>query len=298
MKPYHFIFIGLLVGVFAFSSHAQVTQQLGNGSVNWGAQVIRATGIGAPNPNMPLQAARAGALTAAKQVALRNLLEIVKGISLTSETTVENAMVSRDIIVTRVEGVLRNFYMVGEPRYMSTGDVEVTVEMPLTGDLSDVLLSNNFSSTGYGTMPGQAVCPTCGQPWPANRPLPQGMGVQGGMQGTGGTFTGLIVDTKGLGLRPAMAPKILDESGNEIYGSRYVSRDWAVKIGMVGYEKDTNRARTNDRVTNNPLVIRGLKVSGPNMADIVVSNADAAAIRNASANMNFLDKCKVMFIVD
>jgi hypothetical protein len=297
MKISQLFIVGLLLSVCVFSANAQVTQQIGSGSVNWGNQVIRATGIGAPNPNMPLQAARAGALTAAKSVALRNLLEIVKGISLTSETTVENAMVSRDIIITRVEGVLRNFYLVGEPRYMSTGDVEVTVEMPLTGDLSDVLLTGNFGSGGYGVTTGQAVCPTCGQPWPANRQAPPGMALPTGT-GAGGAFTGLIVDTKGLGLRPAMAPKIVDESGNEIYGSRYVSRDWAVKIGMVGYEKDTNRARTNDRVTNNPLVIRGLKASGPNMADIVVSNADAAAIRNAAASMNFLDKCKVMFIVD
>lgn len=299
MKSSQLIIIGLLVGVFAFGASAQVTQQIGSGTVNWDNQVIRATGIGAPNPNMPLQAARAGALTAAKSVALRNLLEIVKGINLTSETTVENAMVTSDVIVTRVQGVLRNFSIVGEPRYMSTGDVEITVEMPITGDLSDALLTNNFGGASYGSTTGQAVCPTCGQPWPAHRPVPPGVSLQtGSTAASGGVFTGLIVDAKGLGLRPAMAPKILDEAGNEIYGSRYVSREWAVKIGMVGYEKDTNRARTNDRVTNNPLIVRGLKAAGPNRADVVVSNADAAAIRNAAASMNFLDKCKVMFIVD
>ena len=299
MKISQLIIIGLLVSVFTFGANAQVTQQIGSGAVNWGSQVIRATGIGAPNPNMPLQAARAGALTAAKLNALRNLLEIVKGISLTSETTVENSMLSSDVIVTRVEGVLRNFYIVGEPRYMSTGDVEVTVEMPLTGDLSNVLLPGSMSRGSYGTSTGQAVCPTCGQPWPAHRQVPPGVALQAGMSAaSGAVFTGLIVDAKGLGLRPAMAPKIVDETGNEVYGSRYVSREWAVKIGMVGYEKDANRARTNDRVTNNPLIVRGLKVSGPNRADIVVSNADAAAIRNATASMNFLDKCKVMFIVD
>ena len=95
-----------------------------------------------------------------------------------------------------------------------------------------------------------------------------------------------------------MAPKIIDEAGNEIYGSRFVSRKWAVEMGMVGYDKDINRARTNDRVTNNPMIVKGLKVSGPNKADIVVSAADAAAIKSAAANQNFLDKCKVMFIVD
>jgi hypothetical protein len=114
----------------------------------------------------------------------------------------------------------------------------------------------------------------------------------------GGTYTGLVVDARGLGVRPAMAPKIMDENGQEVYGSRYVDREWAVKTGMVGYDKDVGRARTNDRVTNNPLVVKGVKASGANKADVVISSADAANVHAASANMSFLDKCKVMFIVD
>ncbi len=268
--------IGIVIIFFALSLNAQVIQTVSSGNdnlgnVNWSGQVIQATGIGAPNPNQPLAAQRANALRAATLSAARNLLEVVQGINLTSETTVENSMVTSDVIVTRVKGVLRNYRQVGEPRYMSTGDVEVTIEVPLTGELSDVLLP-----TGMGTY----------QPTPST------------MTAQGAAFTGLIINAKGLGLRPAMAPKVLDENGNEIYGSKYVSREWAVKIGMVGYDKDINRARTNDRVTNNPLVINGLKVAGPNKADLVISNADAARIQTAAANMNFLDKCKVMFIVD
>ena len=95
-----------------------------------------------------------------------------------------------------------------------------------------------------------------------------------------------------------MAPKIVDEQGNEIYGSKFVSREWAVEIGMVGYDKDINRARQNDRVTNNPLVIKGIQASGQNKTDVVISSTDAAMIHQAAANQNFLDKCKVMFIVN
>jgi len=291
------LFTILMIGVFAFCMNAQVVQQIAGGNVDWNTQVIRATGIGAPNPNLPLTAQRAGALRAAKINAARNLLEIVKGINLTSETTVENAMLVNDVIVTRVEGVVRNFNIVGEPRYMSTGDVEITVEMPLTGDLLNTVLPEQFGGAAP-TAATPAVCPVCGRPWPAGMPYPSGGTMQTGAASGAGVFTGLIVDAKGLGLRPAMAPKILDENGNEIYGSRYVSREWAVKIGMVGYEKDVNRARTNDRVTNNPLIVRATKVDGPNQADLVVSAMDASRIQAAAANMNFLDKCKVMFIVD
>ncbi|MBN1996506.1 hypothetical protein JW935_03065 [candidate division KSB1 bacterium] len=280
-----------------------VTQPVGDaGTVDWSNQMIRATGIGAPNPNMPETAQRAGAIEAAKRVALRNLLETVLGMNIDSETTVRNYVVENDVINTRVRGAVRNFTVI-DTRYMSSGDIEVTVEMPITGVISDALLPQVMGGAPIAAG-GVALCPVCGQPWPHGKPVPAGVtlagasGAGGAQPAAGGAFTGLVVNAKGLGIRPAMAPKIVDENDQEVYGSKYVSREWAVQIGMVGYDKDVSKARANDRVTNNPLVVNGLRASGPNKADIVVSNADAANIRNAAATQNFLDKCKVMFIVD
>lgn len=293
----------IFVLAFAVALQAQyVTQTFGdNQSVNWSNQVVRATGIGSPNPNMPMAAQRANAIRSAQLDALRNLLETIKGIYLTSETTVRNAMVENDVIRTRVEGLVQNFKQVEGPKYMSDGSVEVVYEMPITGAILDALLPGQFGGGQYMTA-GQMVCPTCGQPWPQGKAVPPGVNLQqvGGTTTTlaSGVYTGLVVDCKGLGIRPAMAPKIVDEQGNEIYGSKFVSREWAVEIGMVGYDKDINRARQNDRVTNNPLVIKGMQASGPNKTDVVISSADAALIHQASANQNFLDKCKVMFIVN
>ncbi len=292
----------LLLMLTGITMAQYVNQSVGQaGSIDWSSQMIRATGIGAPNPNLPQAAQRASAIEAAKRVALRNLLETIQGMSINSETTVRNAMMENDVINTRVQGVVRGFTVV-DTKYMSTGDIDVTVEMPITGALSDVLLPQQMGGTPIS---GGSVVPQ-GQLWPANKPVPEGYvliapaspGQSTTSSAGGGVYTGLIIDAKGLGIRPAMAPKIVDESGQEIYGSKYVSRDWAVKIGMVGYDKDVTRAKSNDRVTNNPLVVKGIKVSGANKADIVVSNNDAALIRNTTANQNFLDKCKVMFIVD
>jgi hypothetical protein len=254
---------------------AQVYQQVPDaGTINWQDQIIKSTGIGAPNPKMPLAAQRAGALEAAKRVALRNLLETVKGMTINSETTVENAMISSDIINTRVSGVVRNFKVVDQ-RYMSDGSVEVDVEIPLSGVLTDALLP---------VQPGMPMAP--------------GQGYQGTFSQQSAVFTGLIIDAKGTELRPAMAPKIVDEQGNEIYGTGYVSRDYAVQIGVVGYEKDVNRASKNERVTDNPLVVKGLKATGSTECDIVVSNADGQRILSAAKNLNFMEQCKVMVILD
>jgi hypothetical protein len=95
-----------------------------------------------------------------------------------------------------------------------------------------------------------------------------------------------------------MAPKILDENGNEVYGTGYVSREYAVQIGVVGYEKDLNRARQNERVTDNPIVVKGVDASGSNKSDVVISNSDASNISAAARNLNFMEQCKVMIILD
>lgn len=304
MKVSRILLVALtMVLCVAIIAQAQnVTQNFGqNQSVNWTNQTVKATGIGAANPNLPPSASRAGAIRAAKLDALRNILETIKGMYLNSETTVRNAMVESDVIRTQVEGIAQGFRVVDGPRYLSDGSVEVVVEMPVTGQLTDALLPGQFGGGQFMTG-SQPLCPTCGQPWPQGRPVPPGVNLQqiGGTTPStaGGVFTGLIVDCKGLGVRPAMAPKIVDENGNEVYGSKFVSRQWAVEIGMVGYDKDVNRARSNDRVTNNPLVVKGLRTSGPNKTDVVISAADAAALHQAATNQNFLDKCKVMFIVN
>lgn len=304
MKVSRFYLVALiLILSIALTVQAQnVTQDFGqNQNVNWSSQTVRSTGIGASNPNLPASAARENAIRAAKLDALRNILETIKGMYLNSETTVRNAMVESDVIRTQVEGIAQGFRIVDGPRYLSDGSVEVAYEMPITGQLSEALLPSQFGG-GQFMAGGQMLCPTCGQPWPQSRPVPPGIQLQqyGGttQSATNAVFTGLIIDCKGLGIRPAMVPKIVDESGNEIYGSKFVSREWAVEIGMVGYDKDVNRARQNDRVTNNPLVVKGLRASGQNKTDVVVSAADAALIQQAATNQNFLDKCKVMFIVN
>ena len=277
-------------------------QQVGTtGNINWTQQLMKCTGLGGPNPDLPLATQRASAIRAAKLDALRNLLETIKGVSLTSETTVENSLVVNDLIRTRVEGALKAFRVV-DTRYMSTGDVEVDVEIPLTGVIADALLPQDFGG-GILMTGGQLLCPTCGQPWPAGKPVPPGTTLIQADVGTtaltgSSVYTGLVIDARGLGVRPAMAPKVLDDRGDEVYGSRYVSREYAVDIGMVGYEKDIDRARMNERVADNPLIVRAVEASGPNKTDVIISSADAMKIHNAASNMNFLQHCKVMFILE
>ncbi len=243
-----------------------------SGKVDWTTGVITAVGIGAP-PAQPANAAQARAMAerAAQVVAYRNLLEAVKGVRLDSTTTVENFMVTSDVIRTQVSGFVQGA-MVMDKKYMSDGSVEVTVGMKLTGALADSLLPKQPPAppTGIVTTPGAA----------------------------GQTFTGLIVDARGLGIKPAMAPKVLNEDGKEVYGSAWINRDWAVREGMAGYLKDPLQAQQNPRVTDKPLLVKAVKASGDARVDVVISNADASMIHGATQNLSFLEKCKVIILVD
>ena len=262
------IILLIFVPVLCFSQYLEKTPS--GGLVDWTDQLIREVGIGAPNPNLPVGAQRASAIEAAKRVALRNLLERVQGMNITSEVTVQDYMVVSDVIYNRVEGAVRNFQVI-DTRYKSDGSVEVEVEVPLSGIFGSVLpdyIPLGAQPPGYGGEPTSAV------------------------------YTGLIVDARGLGLRPALAPKIVDQNGMEVYGTGSVTRDYALQIGVVGYEKDLNRARANERVTNNPLVVKAVEVTGTHNTDIVISNQEANMIRASAQNLNYLQQCKVMLILD
>jgi hypothetical protein len=110
-------------------------------------------------------------------------------------------------------------------------------------------------------------------------------------------YTGLIFDAQSLTFTPSASVKILDEDGREVYGSAYVSKDWAEKHGIVSYVKGLDEAKANQRVAGNPLVIKAIKVTGPNNKDLVISNDDARRVRDLAKNLNFLDAGKVVIIV-
>jgi hypothetical protein len=295
------LIFAILLAFISTSFSQDVVQDFGKtGSVNWSGQILRATGIGAPNAKLPQGAQRAAAIESAKRVALRNILENIKGMAISSEVTIENAMISDDVIYNRVQGVVRNFKVM-DIRYMSTGDIEVDVEMPIVGAFSDLLLPKKFGGGKFLKIT-QPLCPCCGQPWPEGKPVPEGtqliMPASNSELIEGEKYSGLIVDTRGLNVQPAMAPKILNENMKEIYGELFINRTYAVEIGVVGYAKDIDTAKRDERVKDNPVVIKAVNVSGPNNSDVIISNTDALMIHAIAEKFNFMQRCRVIFLVD
>ena len=266
-------------------------QQVDNGAMNYSNGFVVATGIGAisplaQNPGM----ARATAVRAAKVDAMRNLLEAVMAITVSSETTVRGAAIENDVVKTSVEGMVRGARMRdidgdgrgsnSDIRYLSDTSIEIEMEVHMSG-ISEVILP----PAGYAPAPVAGGAPASAAPAAPAAPRP-------------GTVTGLIVDARGLGLRPAMSPKIVDQNGGVVYGPGNFTREFAVKFGVAGYSKNLEQAQQDPRVVGNPLVVKGVGVQGANKADLVLAAGDVSRVKGAESSGKFLSNCKVMILID
>lgn len=104
-------------------------------------RVFRAQGIGVPSSKIknPSQA-RALAYRAAKGDAMRNLVEEIKGTSITSDTTIEDMVTQNDNIRIQLNTTLRGARIINR-RQLSDGSVEVEMEVELPEDLIQQLYS-------------------------------------------------------------------------------------------------------------------------------------------------------------
>ena len=274
----------LMILSIVFTQEGFVGETFDRGNVNYEQRTIQATGIGfIPENVINAGQARRAAMRIAKQDALRQLIEIVNGVNVTSETTVSGAMFD-DIIKTQVQGAIRGARKVGDPKYLSDASVEVTYEVAM----------NNIS---------RALLPVAQEVSPPdkNRAFENEQFVDQAKareDAVSEGATGIIIDATGLGLRPAMSPRILDQNGSILYGPGSYDRNYAVTNGVVGYTKTVTQAKKDNRVQGNPLILRGASASGTAMTDIIISNQDASKLITADRSGNLLKNCRVMFVLN
>jgi hypothetical protein len=251
----------------------EVVEQNAEGIINWSRGVIQAKGIGVLHNKLPDHVkARSTALKNARLDACRKLLEVAKGIRIDGTILVGDYEGKNDIIMSKIESMVKRAEVV-KKEYFSDGTVEVTMEINLRGGFAQLVLPEEI------------------------RPL-ESIRTMAPVKNSPSVFTGLVVDTRGLGTKPVMAPKILDENAREVYGSAFVSREYAVQQGMSGYSKDLAAAQSNQRVGDNPLTVKGLRTEGVEHSDVIISNVDARWLRSASENLSFMKKCRVIIVVE
>ena len=205
----------------------------------------------------------------AETLARNDLVGLLQSIRIDSKSTVKEALDHQGAREDLVAAILKNSYVV-EKSVLADGKVRVTVAIKLNGSFAELVLPKTI-----------VTIKTVEQ-----------------SQKKEEQFTGLIIDCRGIPLSPAMVPMIVDEDGQVVYGTAYVSRDHALEEGMAAYARGLAKARDNPRVGAKPLVVKGLRTVKARSSDIVISNADAGRIKGAGSNLSFLHRGRVLFVME
>ena len=256
-----------------------------NGHINWTTGVVQAKGVGTPLKKSSGNAAVSNMkiLSDSKNNARHNMLKTIKTVRINSIKKAKNYAIINNSVAKQLEEII---YKARENekmrKYMSDGTVEVYLQLSLYGGFAQLFLPQEIKqieSIKQVAIRGKPSLQPCKTSDLKN-------------------YTGLVVDAAGISVNPAMALRLLDEDGKEVYGSAFASREFAVQKGMSGYLKDINAANKNSRVGNHPLSVKGLRTTGPGNSDIIISNADASILRSSSEHLAFLKECKVIIVLD
>ena len=257
---------------------------------------VEADGFGLPPAYAVSEAqARLMARRAAIADAQRNLAEQIAGVQVDSETTVQNLQVASDVVKTRVSALLKGAKIISESA--EDGAYHVVMALPLYG------VNNSLASAVLPQISRRESFPAAIAPEP-DEPLytptqPETTTVTTTTTRTttitnrqSGTYTGVIIDCTGLGLRSAMSPVIKTTAGEPIYGYKNLDSKKVIKNGMAGYSHGFGG--NVSRAGSNPLVVKAVGVD--HYFNPVVNVADAKIILEENGYTHFLDNCAVVFI--
>ncbi|MCX5868241.1 MAG: hypothetical protein NT009_12330 [Proteobacteria bacterium] len=290
------VLVGIL-GLARIGAEDQSTlkEPVGEGWIDWTKGMIYARGEAALNAKETSRAlARVQAERAATVIAQRNLLEIVKGVRVESETTVENFVLKSDRIKATVNGLVRGASTVKVEEDPS-GSVKVTVGAPLWGDFAKALLGeilppqssrreNFFSRISSWSHLGRMVSTLVA--W------------FGGTRAQAAIApnSGLVIDVSDTEIKPGVFPRIYDQDGKLILGPNSENQQVAASMGLVGYASSVQAAVKDDlkRVGVLPLVTRGtVPVGHRGGIDIMVKDLSLNKLKSALQDPSILRECRV-----
>ena len=275
--------IFLLAGSIAYGQGLGLEE----GKIDWEQGVIKVYGFGAMPEKKNKSVAKLLAQRAAKADAYRNAAEYVEGIAVSSSTEVEEYITTSDQISLEVSGLIKKgrFTTI---QYNSDGTCRVTLEVPLAGPGG---LTSFFEKKVKEETPSYPIADQEKYIEEENK-----VGQETKVEET---YTGVIIDTRGLRIQPALYPQIFDTDGYLLYGPTMLEANHNDRT-MVAYSRSMDKAKEMARVGDNPLILnansRVKSTSKP--TDIVLTNQDAGAFLKVDKQSDVLPNRAVIFIID
>lgn len=286
MKQQRILMAGLLLAACS-QCYTAYSQQAMVGTTTWVVQFaqinavpvdsgyVHARGYGSISPK---EIDRAKAYIKARDVAYANALSglvmRLKGAQLQSRFSVRDYEASHQGIDIQMEGIVQGADVLSERVVQLYGAPAVEVIVGVRS--SDVVSAP--------VHPTKERIPDVRREKPVTPPA--------------NTYTSVIIDARGLGLRRSMSPRILWQDGSVLWGSMEVDPDFVVSEGIALYARNLSAAYTTERTGSKPLVLRAIGVRGSARSDVVLSEDAARQLLEADRQSGILKSFRVIFVVD
>lgn len=224
---------------------------------NWEHNYIQVTARGTADPRKALNIAHAKSLceTTARAIAYRKLAEEIYGVRINSHIVLSNELLagqaSHEMVQgfikkakevdmkweTEVDGSLSCIYTLG---YMMTGD-----EDSMFAQVLEYEQKMGETSTKVFTPEASKI------------PISQEK-----------KYSGVVIDARGLGLKPGISPKIMTDAGDLFYGASLLNKGLGGRQGVVYYSDSILAAQ--QRAGDKPLIIKALGTLGDLATDLLI----------------------------
>ncbi len=274
------------------------------GEVDWANGFITGYGYGTAEASNNIAQAKALSIRAARMDALRNILETVKGVNIDSRTLVSDFMVKKDIIVTRVDGVIRGARMVNKHVEWIEGSPLATVEMRLC-----------LSAHGSQCSPGRSLLSALDlaeykdskdipkqtfagpvEPPKSEPPAKKEPGELVYSFDSSKPVSGVVLSLQGYYYKRVVLPVVAADKDGElltIYSVNQVEPRMVRTYGIVRYSDTLGQALKVDKLGGNIMIVPVKKVNEENM--IIISEENASKIYETTRHGNdYLSKAGVV----
>jgi len=320
------ILVLLLLAHINLVEAKDVIKEMGTGGVNWTTGVIYANGYGVAPEDTPEYKKRLLARRAAQVDAYRNLAEILEGVRVNSETTIQDLTLKSDTVKTKVEGLIKGSSMIAD-RYQNNV-AQVTLEIKMDGGLATItnkieLETNTAETTLFEKFQLKVAAiasnisitkahaslkliNSANELEFAQRLLnaTQDNNLRAMLEaeirayGDMSLFTGLLIDASNVpNFQLATIPRIRDANGDVIYPRPELFEAELAAKRPVSYDFDVDDAINNDRVAINPYVVKAVGTFKSRDSDLVLDESSVNLITNNQKLMEVINTAGVMIVV-
>lgn len=294
--------------IIASSVSAYAADEIGKGAVNWTEGYIEATGFGTAKSTGNRGKDRINARRAAEVSAQRTLLEVIKGVHITSESTVQDSMLKDDHIRTRVDGIIKGAQTIDEKVEWEENSPVATVKMRicLNGGVTEC---KGTSLVNVLNLEKRADPPFVPQKMLINIPQhkqeqpPAAPPVQDKARpfvcDLTKPVTGVVFTLEGRYFERSLLPVIVTQTDSEmvtVYSAKVVKPSVIRTFGAVRYADSVDTAVKSPQLGGNILVVPVADITKDNM--VLITSRDAATIKETLAHGNdYLGEAKVVISI-